>query len=136
MTQRDAAVREVVCERDGLERRVADRTRELVVAKDRLEASNSRLQDLADTDALTGAASRRKFLDTLGAERARAAAQGAPLCLLLLDVDRFKSINDGHGHVAGDLVIRAVADACRSQLGTVDCLGRLGEEEFAIPLPG
>ncbi|MGI3902226.1 MAG: diguanylate cyclase [Janthinobacterium lividum] len=136
LQQRDRAVRDVIRERDGLEIRVAERTQDLVVAKGRLEVNNAHLQDLADTDALTGLTSRRKFLATLEDEWRRADRDGSDLALLMLDIDRFKAVNDGHGHVAGDCVIQAFADICRIQLPLQGCIGRLGGEEFAIVLPG
>lgn len=136
LRQRNVAVRDVMRERDGLELRVAERTRDLLLAKDRLEDSNAHLQSLADTDVLTGVATRRKLLATLEDEWRRAERDGLDLCLLMFDIDRFKAVNDGHGHVVGDRVIRAFAEICRIQLPAQGCIGRLGGEEFAIILPG
>ena len=136
LNQRDRAVKDVMRERDGLELRVTERTQDLVVAKRRLEESNAHLRDLADTDSLTAVANRRKVLATLESEWRSAERDGSELGVLMLDIDRFKSINDGHGHVAGDRVIQAFAEMCRSQLPPEGCIGRLGGEEFAVVLPG
>jgi diguanylate cyclase (GGDEF)-like protein len=83
-------------------------------------------------DPLTGALNRKAFLDRLGAEVAYGARHNAPLSLLLLDVDRFKSINDTHGHTAGDAVLRALAKYLSGALRIEDGLCRYGGEEFAI----
>lgn len=90
----------------------------------------------ASTDALTGAMSRRAFRSE--AERAILLARsgGHDLACLMIDLDHFKAINDGHGHSTGDQVLRACAEICRSELGASDLIGRLGGEEFAVLLPG
>jgi len=90
---------------------------------------------LATIDPLTEVANRRGFLERFEAERARAARFGRPLCLLMLDIDHFKMINDTFGHDGGDEALRAMAECCRHSLRTSDFLGRLGGEEFAILLP-
>ncbi len=95
----------------------------------RLEAE---LRRLIDTDHLTGALTRRRFLEV--AELAWPHAAGGA-CLLMLDLDRFKRINDGHGHAAGDAALVAFAATCRGILRPGDAFGRTGGEEFAILLP-
>ena len=93
------------------------------------------LHDLATTDALTGLPNRRQLMAQLEIEVLRASRSGRPLSLALLDVDRFKAINDGHGHPAGDAVLQAIA----AELGRVtrggDVVGRFGGEEFAVLMP-
>jgi len=89
----------------------------------------------ATIDHLTGVSNRRHFLDQAEQELHRGQRYGRPICLLMLDVDHFKKINDGHGHQMGDIALRAVADTCRAALRTCDALGRLGGEEFAMLLP-
>jgi diguanylate cyclase (GGDEF)-like protein len=108
-------------ERARLEQLVAERT--------------AALELLATTDMLTGALNRRRFLELAEQELARAARYRHPLCLAMLDLDHFKSINDRFGHAAGDAALRAVADVVRSGLRTVDLLGRYGGEELMVALP-
>jgi diguanylate cyclase (GGDEF)-like protein len=93
------------------------------------------LEQQATLDALTGVAGRRHLLERAKAEIARAARFRHPMALVMLDIDHFKRINDTWGHLAGDRVIQAVAGACAEVLGSGDCLGRLGGEEFALVLP-
>jgi diguanylate cyclase (GGDEF)-like protein len=92
------------------------------------------LERLATTDHLTGLLNRRAFLDATEREIRRAHRYGQPLALIMLDVDHFKHINDGHGHPAGDEVLRRIAATCRGMLRDGDLMGRLGGEEFAITL--
>jgi len=93
------------------------------------------LQRMATTDALTGLPNRRRLMEGMALEVARAERSGRPLSLALLDIDRFKSINDTHGHPAGDAVLQAVADELRKVTRAGDLLGRFGGEEFAIVMP-
>ncbi|WP_082173291.1 GGDEF domain-containing protein, partial [Methylobacterium platani] len=95
----------------------------------RLEAE---LRRLADTDPLTGALARRRFLEVCARDWPRRPGQAA--CLLMLDLDRFKLVNDNHGHAAGDAALVAFVAACRSALRSLDAVGRLGGEEFAVLL--
>lgn len=90
---------------------------------------------LATTDPLTGLLNRRAFLDALERERSRADRHHFPVSLLLLDVDHFKSVNDRHGHAAGDAVLRGVAEVLRRVARRSDCVGRWGGEEFVLALP-
>ena len=96
----------------------------------------ARLDALARTDPLTGLANRRAFLEHAQAFLSAAARSGAPLALLLLDIDRFKAVNDRFGHGAGDAVLRAVAAALRGAIRVGDLPVRWGGEEFAVLLPG
>jgi diguanylate cyclase (GGDEF)-like protein len=111
-----------------LERRVAERTREL-------EEANARLAELAAFDALSGAANRRNFDQALNAEALRSHRYGRPLAVILADIDRFKNVNDSHGHAAGDDVIRGLAATLAANCRSSDLVARYGGEEFAVLLP-
>jgi diguanylate cyclase (GGDEF)-like protein len=93
-----------------------------------------KLRTLATIDDLTKLLNRRRFLESLDAEFARALRYDRPLSVLMCDVDLFKQINDGYGHQVGDEVLRALAERCRGVVRAVDILGRVGGEEFAAIL--
>jgi diguanylate cyclase (GGDEF)-like protein/PAS domain S-box-containing protein len=99
------------------------------------KAMEASLRHLASTDPLTGTANRRHFLDLGRAEFARAHRYGAPLTVMMLDVDHFKQVNDRFGHDIGDRALRALTASCAATLRASDLLGRLGGEEFALLLP-
>ncbi|MEC3909950.1 diguanylate cyclase [Sphingobium sp. CR2-8] len=99
----------------------------------RHKARQRALQQAAARDSLTGADSRRAFLDKLDREIARARF-GARSSLLLIDIDHFKAVNDLHGHGAGDRVLTALVERLRQGLSVEDSIGRLGGEEFALLL--
>ena len=90
---------------------------------------------LATKDSLTELYNKRRFDELLPAETARAAQSGAPLSLILFDIDHFKSINDTYGHPTGDAVLRAVAIVAGGCLRGGDFLSRVGGEEFALLVP-
>jgi len=90
---------------------------------------------LAAIDVLTGLRNRRAFQQQMSVEMARSNRYGSALSLLLLDVDHFKEINDGHGHAAGDRVLSLLGGLLREQLRTPDIPARWGGEEFVIALP-
>ncbi|TKC83073.1 diguanylate cyclase [Trinickia terrae] len=102
---------------------------------DQLQEANALLSAEARDDALTGALSRRYFLDLLQKEIAAARAGGKPLCLAIADLDHFKQINDRFGHAIGDRALEHFVAICRAELRTGDAIGRLGGEEFGIVLP-
>lgn len=111
-----------------LENRVADRTRELSEA-------NAKLQQLASIDGLTGIMNRRRFMEVAEVERDRAHRYQRSFSLLLIDLDRFKRINDSYGHHAGDTVIRRSAERIAGALRAADSLARYGGEELVALLP-
>jgi diguanylate cyclase (GGDEF)-like protein len=89
----------------------------------------------ASTDGLTGLYNHRRFQEALGLEVARAERYGAEFCLLMMDLDRFKAVNDSVGHQRGDEVLRDVAEVLRSCSRESDFAARYGGEEFAMILP-
>ncbi len=123
--------------------RVSDRLQsELRDTKVRLEGEVKAREKLAEefrllaaTDSLTGAASRRHFLDLARAEIDRRASGLTPLAIVIADIDRFKSLNDTYGHAAGDVALSAFVSACRASSRPTDVVGRLGGEEFALLAP-
>jgi diguanylate cyclase (GGDEF)-like protein/PAS domain S-box-containing protein len=94
-----------------------------------------RLAELATTDELTGLSNRRHFLESGTREVERSRRSGAPLALLMLDLDNFKDVNDRYGHPTGDTVLRLFSETCAKTLRCTDIIGRLGGEEFGILLP-
>ncbi|WP_150290486.1 sensor domain-containing diguanylate cyclase [Sphingobium estronivorans] len=101
----------------------------------RHKARQRALQQVAALDSLTGADTRRAFLEKLDDEIGRV-RRGGRACLLLIDIDHFKAVNDCHGHGAGDRVLAGFVERLRPGLRGVDGIGRLGGEEFAILLSG
>jgi diguanylate cyclase (GGDEF)-like protein len=92
-------------------------------------------EEAAFTDHLTGLANRRRFERQLEREVARTRRYGRPFCLLLLDIDHFKLVNDTHGHEAGDEALRRLANALQAGTRGIDTAARIGGEEFALVLP-
>lgn len=91
---------------------------------------------LARTDSLTGLWNRGYFMDLARRELSRARRENSPLCLIMVDADHFKRVNDTHGHEAGDEALRCLAQVLAASVREVDLLARLGGEEFVILLPG
>lgn len=100
-----------------------------------IKLAEEAIRILANTDALTGLANRRHFLETAEDEFARAQRYNTPLAVLMADLDFFKAINDRYGHAGGDTVLRHFAITLSSLLRDSDSAGRVGGEEFAVLLP-
>lgn len=103
-----------------------------ITTRKRMEES---LRRLSIQDSLTGLFNRRHFFTIAEQEFERSQRYGHPLALLMLDIDHFKQINDTHGHLVGDQVLRAVASIMRNSLRRADLLARYGGEEFVMLLP-
>lgn len=101
-----------------------------------LHDKQEELDHLASHDNLTGLPNRRLFLDRLEQSLARARRNDDYLILLFIDLDRFKEINDTHGHAAGDAILRAVAERVRAAVRQSDTVARLGGDEFIVLLEG
>ena len=100
-----------------------------------MQAVIDALCELSSRDPLTGLANRRQFELALASEIDRVARAGEPALVLMIDIDHFKKINDTHGHPAGDLVLKTVAQALHDCIRPMDTLARVGGEEFAMILP-
>ena len=101
----------------------------LVDITDRKKAEME-LERLAGTDVLTNVTNRRHFFELAEVEFERFKRYGHPLAIMLLDIDHFKQINDNHGHLAGDFVLKSVATECNKHIRTTDIFARYGGEEF------
>jgi diguanylate cyclase (GGDEF)-like protein len=93
------------------------------------------MSQLAGMDDLTGIANRRRFLAACEQECIRSSRSGRIFAVMVIDIDRFKSINDSHGHAAGDEFLKLVAGTARTQLRSQDLLARLGGDEFSVLMP-
>jgi PleD family two-component response regulator len=130
-----ARVGAVLRSKDGVERRIA-REHELMATARKLQASNQQLLLLSVVDAITGAANRRAFDQTLDRIWRSASRHAWEVALVMIDMDFFKSYNDSLGHPAGDACLRRVARGLTDALKRPDdFLARYGGEEFAVILP-
>jgi diguanylate cyclase (GGDEF)-like protein len=103
--------------------------------QDELKERMRELDHLASTDVLTGIYNRRMFFIRAAEEMARARRNESPYCMLYMDIDHFKQINDNHGHLAGDFILRSFAQIVEQAKRVSDVFGRIGGEEFIILLP-
>jgi diguanylate cyclase (GGDEF)-like protein len=104
-------------------------------AHETLKKKNAELEKLSTTDSLTGLPNRRQLMEVLEIEGRRNRRHQRPLSILMLDVDRFKKLNDTHGHLAGDEVLKKLARVLKQEIRDVDHAARYGGEEFVIMLP-
>lgn len=108
----------------------------LLSDRSRLALLSFELESIARTDPLTGLSNRRGIDDDLARAVARTRRRGEPLTVLMIDLDRFKQVNDRYGHEAGDRVLVAVADCMREALRVEDIYGRVGGDEFVAVMAG
>ncbi len=118
-----------------LEKAVEERTMELTAQVRKTEEANSRLAILSVTDDLTGTYNRRFLHERLKEEVGRAARYDQVLSCIMLDIDNFKQINDTHGHLAGDYVIKELAGILKESVRAIDIVARFGGDEFTLLLP-
>ena len=119
----------------GLQTELRQQQIELHKINSKFATLNQKLDDLAKTDVLTGLANRRHLLERFAEVWALVERNNQPLGCIMLDIDKFKSINDTLGHAAGDIVLKKLAETCRQCLRRYDVLGRIGGEEFCIICP-
>ncbi|WP_338591609.1 sensor domain-containing diguanylate cyclase [Shewanella khirikhana] len=109
---------------------------DVAVHRLQLKSVNEQLEHLSQTDGLTQLNNRRHWQMCMNREYERFNRYGDPVSLVMFDIDRFKQVNDEHGHVAGDKVIQHIAHLLSQSLRETDCAGRYGGEEFAVVLAG
>ena len=119
----------------GLQTELLQRQIELHKVNSEFATLNQKLEELAHTDTLTGLANRRYFFERFTEAWAVAERKDQSLGCIMLDIDKFKSVNDTYGHAAGDVILRELAATCRECLRRYDLLGRIGGEEFCIVCP-
>ncbi|MBD2253456.1 diguanylate cyclase domain-containing protein [Nostoc parmelioides] len=120
---------------ETLEQRVNERTAELIIAKEKAEEANQKLEQLVNIDGLTQVANRRCFNGRLQTEWKRLAREQQPLSLILLDVDQFKFYNDYYGHLRGDDCLIKIAQTVQQTVyRPADLVARYGGEEFSVLL--
>ncbi|MFT4099737.1 MAG: GGDEF domain-containing protein [Burkholderiaceae bacterium] len=118
-----------------LSARVGGTRRQLKIQRLQLERALARIEEIAILDPLTGLPNRRHMLGLMAAEIERQARGGAPFTIALIDLDRFKQVNDSYGHGRGDTVLRGFADIARTEIRENDVLARWGGEEFLLLAP-
>jgi len=116
--------------------KLSDALGELRASRDEIAQKNVELEHMATHDVLTGCLSRGAFFQRMQQAWEDARRTGRPLSCLALDIDKFKSVNDGFGHAAGDRVIQQVGSVLVGSLRAADVVGRYGGDEFLVGMPG
>jgi len=124
-----------LCAIDQVPRDFPDHELAILTSFANVIVSELELRQIASTDVLTGALSRRAWMEQASLELDRARRYDRPLSVLMMDIDRFKNINDTLGHSVGDIVIKRVAELSMGIVRTADTFGRYGGEEFCVLLP-
>ncbi len=130
------AIKADVSARRQAEEALVGAHQELAARVAEIESLNEQLRERAIRDPLTGLHNRRYFEETAGRDAARAVRTGEPLAILVIDIDHFKAVNDQHGHAAGDLVLRVLAEILTAGVRDSDLVCRIGGDEFVVLLPG
>ncbi len=134
LTGRLIVIRDIT-DRKEVERDLRDAMDRMQTQLIKIGVLQSRLREQAIRDALTNLFNRRYLEETLERELARAARELYPLCIVMMDLDHFKNVNDTYGHEAGDVVLRALADTVTRQSRQGDFVCRFGGEEFVLVMP-
>jgi diguanylate cyclase (GGDEF)-like protein len=114
---------------------LSDFEKDLQNTRKQLKASQAKLKEMASRDELTGLFNRRFLKSKLEDELSRAKRYSHPLCVIFVDIDEFKDVNDKYGHPIGDIVLREFAELLQDSFREVDIVARYGGEEFCIILP-
>lgn len=128
-------LRKLIDEMNRKNEALHERNLELIKTQEELHRLNQKLEQMAITDSLTGCYNRRYLMQRLEKEVANGIGHNRPFSILLFDIDHFKNINDRYGHLVGDQVLVATANAVRGALRPTDILARYGGEEFTVYLP-
>lgn len=132
--ERQEGQRKVLEKISLLNNALSNKTRELTKKNRELEKANRRIEKLSRTDTLTGLANRRHFLDYFEKMISQARRHSHPLSLIMIDLDKFKQVNDTYGHGAGDDLLSAIGDLLDQETRKEDLAARIGGEEFAVLL--
>jgi diguanylate cyclase (GGDEF)-like protein len=116
--------------------RLSEALAELSASRDQIYRKSIELERLATRDTLTGCLTRRAFFERIAQAKEEARRNGTSLSCLLLDIDRFKYVNDTFGHAVGDRIIQEVGSQLIASLRAADIVGRYGGDEFLVGMPG
>lgn len=125
-----------VTELEEKNQQLVDLVNKLEIAQTEVKERNKELHYMATRDPLTGCLNRRAFYQAFELEFTKAGKDGLELCCFMVDLDKFKLVNDTYGHATGDAVIKLLADVLLSNTRKIDLVGRYGGEEFCVVMPG